>query len=62
MGGMFSKPKAPPPPPPVEPPAPMPDPEDPRAKADFRKTAARKIAASGRQSTLLSSDTTLGGR
>jgi len=60
MGNPFSKPKAPKPPPPPPAPAPMPDPEDPRAKVEGRKAAARRIAASGRQSTLLSGGDTLG--
>ena len=59
MSGLFSKPKTPPPPK-VEPPAPMPDPEDPIRKVNMRKNAARKIAASGRQSTMLSQGDTLG--
>ena len=59
MGGLFSKPKTPPPPK-VEPPAPMPDPDDMGRKVDMRKQAARKIAASGRQSTMFSQGDTLG--
>jgi hypothetical protein len=59
MGGMFSKPKTPPPPK-ILPPAPMPDPEDTQVKFDKRREAARKISASGRQSTILSQGDTLG--
>jgi hypothetical protein len=57
MGGFFSGPKAPPPPV-VEPPAPMADPDDPKRKLTSRRDAARKIAMSGRQSTLISDNTT----
>jgi hypothetical protein len=57
MGGFLKAPK-PPPPPVVEPPAPMADPEDPKLKLTARRDAARKIAMSGRQSTLISDNTT----
>lgn len=53
MGGLFSKPKAPPP---EKPPAPMPDPEGPAADAARKRMMAQRQAASGRASTLLSGE------
>lgn len=52
MGGLMSKPKAPPPPPAPEPVTPMPDPEASGKQA--QKDYARRTAKSGRQSTILS--------
>ena len=51
MGGKTPK---TPKPPPIPPPVPMPDPEDIQVKTKSKKDAARKIAASGRESTMLS--------
>lgn len=56
MGSFLKGPKAPPPPV-VEPPAPMADPEDPKRKLTSRRDAAKRIAMSGRQSTLISDNT-----
>lgn len=53
MGGMFSKPKAPPPPPPIAPPPPMPVPDDVQVKAMAKRNAAKRLMASGRESTML---------
>lgn len=63
MGGILSKPKAPKvePPPPVPEPAPMPVPDDVQQETEAKKRAARRITASGRQSTLLSQRQPLGG-
>lgn len=59
MGGKSpSIPVAPAPPPP---PPPMPVPDDAQIKIQERKKAARRIASSGRQSTLLNEGGTLGG-
>lgn len=66
MGGKAPKPVALPPvqkaePAPVpEPVTPMPDPDDVGIKAEQKRKAARRIATSGRQSTILSDG--LGGR
>lgn len=59
MGGLFSKPKAPPPPPPPPPPEPMPDPDDKQIEQDKRKNFARQRQKSGRASTDLSRGTIL---
>jgi hypothetical protein len=50
MGGLISKPKAPPPPPP---PTPMPDTNDAAAIAAKRKAQAAAQTRSGRQSTIM---------
>lgn len=52
MGGLTSKPKAPPPPPPVKAPAPMPDPE--KTGKHKQKAYEKMRSRSGRQSTILS--------
>lgn len=71
MGGLFSKPPKPAavaipkvepaaPAPTPEPVAAMPDPDNQAIKTEQKKTAARRIASSGRSSTILSDG--LGGR
>lgn len=54
MGGLISKPKAPPPPPPPPEPTPMPDPENPKIKRDSKRNYAMQRRKSGRASTILS--------
>lgn len=70
MGGMLSKPKAPPPPQPikidpvvvpeVKAPAPMPVTDDDAVKSARKKKLAETMARSGRSSTILTGTDTLG--
>lgn len=65
MGGLVSKPKAPPPPPPIPEPEPLPVPDDEAIRLDKRRKAASRARRSGRASTVLTQQggagTTFGG-
>lgn len=59
MGGLTSKPKAPPPPPPPAPVVEMPDTET--SAKTRRQTQERMMSRSGRESTMLTDQGKLGG-
>lgn len=57
MGGLFSKPKAPPPLPPPPPPTPMPDPDDQSIRKAKRREVAERRQRGGRLATILTDGT-----
>lgn len=61
MAGLMGKTPKSPDPPPIPEPELMPDPEDPNKEIESRKRVARRIAASGRESTFLTKSDKLGG-
>lgn len=61
MGGLLPKASKPTPPPLIPAPVPIPDAQDPLKKLDVQKKLAKRISASGRESTFLTKSDKLGG-